>query len=141
MVLITLIGEKQARIGDRFYFMGSMTECRECRLRGVCFNLETGSLYEITALRDAVHECTVHEGTVRAVEVEKRPVTVAIPRKQAIDGSTITFESAKCRNIGCANRSICNPPSIRNGTKLRIADVGDDAECPCGLSLVFVKLI
>lgn len=140
MVLITLIGMGQANIGNRFSFIGPLTECKECRLRGVCFNLEPGTLYEVTALRSTVHECPVHEGPVKAVEVEKRPIAAAVPRKQAIDGSTISFESAKCRNIGCGNRSFCAPPNIKDGAKLRITGIGEEAECPCGETRMFVEL-
>jgi uncharacterized protein (UPF0179 family) len=140
MVLITLIGEGQARIGNGFYFMGPLSECKECRLRGICFNLEPGSLYEVVALRDTLHDCPVHQGSVRVVEAEHKPIQASVPRKQAIDGSTITFESKKCNNLGCTERIYCIPVSIRDGTKLRITDVLGDMECPEGESLVLVKL-
>ena len=140
MVLITLIGDVQARIGNRFYFMGPMTECKECRLRGVCFNLEPGSLYEVVALRDTKHDCPIHEGLVRVVEVEKKPIPAAVSHKFAIDGSTITFESKRCGNPGCENRVYCVPISIKDGTKLKITDIVGDLECPLGENIVLVKL-
>ena len=140
MVLITLIGETQARIGNRFYFLGPLTECKECRLRGVCFNLEPGSLYEVIGLRDTVHDCPVHEGNVKVVEVEKKPMLAAVPVKHAIDGSTITFESRRCDNLGCGNRSYCIPVSIKDGTKLKIVDILGDIECPNEESIMLVKL-
>ncbi|MCL2786594.1 MAG: UPF0179 family protein [Methanomassiliicoccaceae archaeon] len=140
MVLITLIGETQARIGNRFYFLGPLTECKECRLRGVCFNLEPGSLYEVVALRDTLHDCPVHEGSVRVVEVERKPMLAAVPSKHAIDGSMITFESKKCKEMGCENRNYCVPVSIRDGTKLKIVDMLGDLECPIGESMALVKL-
>jgi len=140
MVLITLIGETQARIGNRFYFVGPLTECKECRLRGVCFNLEPGSLYEVVALRDTLHDCPMHEGSVRVVEVEKKPTLASVLRKYAIDGNTITFESRRCDNLGCENRMYCIPMCIKDGTKLRITDVLGDIECPIGENLVLVKL-
>ncbi|MFA7622902.1 MAG: UPF0179 family protein, partial [Candidatus Methanomethylophilaceae archaeon] len=61
MVLVTLIGESQARIGNRFYYLGPSLECRECRFKNVCFNLEVGRMYEVTELRDVHHECEMHE--------------------------------------------------------------------------------
>ncbi|MDR0791509.1 MAG: UPF0179 family protein [Methanomassiliicoccaceae archaeon] len=140
MVLITLIGETQARIGNRFHFVGPLTECKECRLRGVCFNLEPGSLYEVVGLRDTIHECPIHEGSVRVVEVERKPTNAAVPRKQAIDGSTITFECRKCKNLGCENRIYCVPVCVKDGTKLRITNVIGDLECPEGDEVVLVKL-
>ncbi|MDR0335300.1 MAG: UPF0179 family protein [Methanomassiliicoccaceae archaeon] len=140
MVLITLIGETQARIGNRFYFTGPLTECKECRLRGICFNLEPGSLYEVVAVRDTIHDCPIHEGSVRVVEAERKPIPAAVPRKHAIDGSTVTFECRKCNNIGCGDRAYCVPVSIKDGTKLRITDVIGDLDCPNGENMVLVKL-
>ena len=140
MVLITLIGEAQARIGNRFYFIGPLTECRECRLRGVCFNLEPGSLYEVVRLRDTTHECPVHEGSVKVVEVERKPIAAAVVQKHAIDGSVITFEARPCDDMGCENRIYCTPVSIKDGTKLRISEIIGDIECPKGENLTLVKL-
>jgi len=139
-MLLTLIGETQARIGNRFYFMGPLTECKECRLRGVCFNMEPGSLYEIVALRDTVHDCPVHEGSVRVVEVERKPVLAVVPKKFAIDGSTVTFESRRCDNLGCENRIYCIPIGVKNGAKLRITDIVGDIECANGEDIILVKL-
>jgi len=140
MVLITLIGESQARIGNRFYFMGPLTDCKECRLRGVCFNLEPGSMYEVVALRDTLHDCPIHEGSVRVVEVERKPILAAVSSKHAIDGSTITFESKRCDNIGCENRIYCIPASIKDGTKLKIVDIIGDIDCSEAQNMVLVKL-
>ncbi|MDR0778850.1 MAG: UPF0179 family protein [Methanomassiliicoccaceae archaeon] len=140
MVLITLIGETQARIGNMFHFVGPLTECKECRLRGVCFNLEPGSLYEVVGLRDTVHECPIHEGSVRVVEVERKHINAAVPRKMAIDGSTITFENRKCENLGCENYEYCHPPCVKDGIKLRITSIVGDLECPDGEEVVLVRL-
>ncbi|MDR2866377.1 MAG: UPF0179 family protein [Methanomassiliicoccaceae archaeon] len=140
MVLITLIGETQARIGNRFYFMGPLTECKECRLRGVCFNLEPGSLYEVVALRDTQHDCPIHEGSVRVVEVERKPMAAAVLQKHAIDGSTITFDKLQCNTIGCENRAYCAPASLKDGMRFRITDIVGDLECCEGRDIVLVKL-
>ena len=137
--MITMVGETQANIGNRFYFMGPLTDCKECKLRGVCFSLEPGALYEIVALRDNVHECGIHEGPVRVVEVEKRPVMASVASKQAIDGSTVTFEREKCMNIGCGNRAYCFPPGIKDGAKLRITEVIGELECPEEKSVTLVR--
>ncbi len=141
MVLVTLVGDSQARIGNRFYFVGPSTECKECKLRNVCFNLEPGSLYEVTGLRDTRHECVVHESEVRVVEVEKKPFRAAVPKKLAIDGSMITFESRRCDNMGCENRRLCCPWNVRDGDKLSVTDVMEDLDCPNGESLTMVRLI
>lgn len=140
MVLITLIGEAQAKTGNRFYYLGPLTECKDCRLKGVCFNLEPGHLYEITALRDTQHDCELHESKARVVEVMKVPVPVAIQGKKAIDGSMITFEAVKCDNIGCENYIMCHPAGIKDGMKMSISDVIGDIECQIGEKMVLVRL-
>ena len=101
MVLVTLIGDAHAHIGNRFYYLGPNDECRDCRLKNVCFNLDAGSLYEIVQLRDARHDCALREDQVRVVVVEKVPFQAAVPKKLAIDGSMITFESKACGRLDC----------------------------------------
>jgi len=140
MVLITLIGEAQAKVGNRFYYLGPLTECKDCRLKGVCFNLEPGHLYEVMGLRDAQHDCEIHESKVRAVEVNKIPVSAAIQNKKAIEGSVITFEAAKCDNIGCENYVYCCPYGIREGARFSISEVIGDIDCLIGEKKALVKL-
>ncbi len=141
MVLVTLIGESQAHIGNRFYYLGPITSCKECRLKGVCFNLELGSLYEVTALRDTMHDCLEYESGARVVEVEKIPAIAAVAKKQAIDGSMITFQSGKCENYGCEYWFKCHPVGIKDGQKLSITEIIEDIDSPCEESLVLVKLV
>ena len=140
MVLITLTGEAQAMVGNRFYYLGPLTECKDCRLKGVCFNLEPGHLYEVIGLRDAQHDCEIHESKVRAVEVKKVPVSSAVQQKKAIDGSMITFEAAKCGNIGCDNYAYCCPHGIREGARYTISEIVRDIDCLIGEKRVLVKL-
>ena len=135
-----MIGDPHAHIGNRFYYMGPNDECKECRLKNVCFNLEAGSLYEIVQLRDTHHECALREGDVRVVVVEKVPFSAAVPKKQAIDGSMITFEPKDCGNLGCPNRKFCNPPNIAVGEKRSITEVVENLDCPLGEALVRVKM-
>ena len=140
MVLVTLIGDSHARIGNRFYYMGPTEECRDCRLKNVCFNLDQGALYEIVQLRDTRHECTLREGDVRVVVVEKVPFSVAVPKKLAIDGSVITFEPQSCDNIGCPNWKYCCPANVAEGEKHSITSVVENLDCPRGETLVRVKM-
>jgi uncharacterized protein (UPF0179 family) len=97
-------------------------------------------MYEVVGLRDTVHECPVHEGSVRVVEVERKQINAAIPRKLAIDGSTITFENRKCENLGCENRIYCHPVCLKDGTKSRITSIIGELDCPDGDEVVLVKL-
>ncbi|MFA6805530.1 MAG: UPF0179 family protein [Candidatus Methanomethylophilaceae archaeon] len=141
MVLITLVGEPTATPGSRFYYLGPLTDCKECKLRNVCFNLEQGSLYEITKIREQKHECALREEPVSVVEVEKVAVSACLPKKQAIDGSMITYQPPKCGNIGCENYTKCFPTGSEDGRKYSITEVGGNAECPEGEKMVFVKMI
>lgn len=139
MKLVTIVGESQARIGNRFYFVGPLTECKECKLRNVCFNMEVGALYEIVDLRDTVHDCAIRESKVRVVEVEKKAFRAAVTKKQAM-GSSITFESRNCPNIGCENHQFCCPPNTKDGDRFSIVDDISDIKCPIGEQLRLVKL-
>lgn len=140
MVLVTLIGEPHAHIGNRFYYMGPNDECKDCRLKNVCFNLDPGAMYEIVQLRDTEHECELREGSVRVVVVEKVPFQAAIPKKLAIDGSMITFEPRDCPQMGCPNRKFCCPINIAEGEKHAITEVIENLDCPIGETLVRVKM-
>lgn len=141
MVLITLIGEPVAKIGNKFVYLGPLTDCKDCRLRTVCFNLEAGNRYEITKIRNQKHECAARESQVCVVEVEKVKVDSAVPKKVAIDGSMITFQSPKCGNMGCRNYMICHPVGVADGGKYALSDIGKKVDCPEGENLVFVRMI
>ncbi len=140
MVLVTLVADSEARIGNRFYYNGPSTECKECKLRNVCFNLEAGSLYEVTGLRDTKHECILAEMPVRVVEVEKRAFLAIIPKKLAFEGSKITFEARDCDEIGCENWKFCHPQNTKDGEKYSIINIIETIDCPLGDSLKLVKL-
>jgi uncharacterized protein (UPF0179 family) len=140
MVLITLIGEEQAKVGNRFYYMGPQTDCKECRLRGVCFNLEPGRQYEIISIRDTKHECEVHEDGVRVVEVEKKPTMACISKKVAIEGSLITYEGSDCARLGCEHWQHCHPIGLKTGDKLSVSDIIGKVDCPIKDDVVLVKL-
>ncbi|MBQ6547546.1 MAG: UPF0179 family protein [Candidatus Methanomethylophilaceae archaeon] len=140
MVLITLVGETQAKIGNRFYFMGPQTDCKECRLRGVCFNLEPGRQYEIISIRDTKHECEIHEDGVRVVEVEKKPTLACIPKKVAIEGSVITYDESDCGRMGCEHWQHCHPIGIKAGEKLSVSDIVGKVDCPIRDDLMLAKL-
>jgi len=140
MVIITLIGEHQAKEGHEFIYMGPTTECRECRLKTVCFNLDFGSTYRITALRDVHHECKMHEDGVRVVEVERIPIRAAVPAKLAIEGSTITFEGIRCGDLACESYAVCHPAGVGNATKWKVSKVHGDIKCPEEKKLILVEI-
>jgi uncharacterized protein (UPF0179 family) len=138
MVTITLIGERQAKEGVMFIYKGFVPECRECKLKAVCFNLDSGSIYRIKAVREVHHECKMHEDGVRVVEVEKLPATICVGTKFALEGSTITYDEIRCKNIGCERFRLCHPVAVERGCKYRIAEVHGEVACPEGFKVIEV---
>lgn len=139
--IITLIGEELAKEGITFQYIGPLMECRECKLKNVCFNLQEGKFYRIKKVRDKKHDCKVHSGgVVISVEVEEVPIDISIPSDYAIDGSTVYYKPVNCTNWSCENIEICNP-MIKNNTKLHIVELGEKLKCPLDKDLVQVKAI
>lgn len=141
MVMITLVGETQARVGNRFYYLGPQLECRECKLRTVCFNLEQGRQYEVVGVRDTHHDCEMHEDGVRVVEIKKVPTMVVIPKKTAIEGSVITFEESDCGRMSCSNYRYCHPTGIKTGDKLTIEENLGNVDCSLSDTIVLAKVL
>ncbi len=127
--MITVIGERQAKVDGRFIYLGPLTECKECKLKGVCFNLDAGALYRIVEVRDVKHECKVHEDGVRVIKVEKERMEGAIGKKGALEGTTISYEVIKCDHLGCAHYRLCHPLGVDKGHKARIKKIIGDLEC------------
>lgn len=135
MVLVTVVGENQCKKGFEFVFTGPLAECRDCKVRNVCFHLEANRRYRVKEVRDVHHDCKVHEEGVRVVEVEKLPTRTALPMKAAVEGSMITFEETDCKYIGCPNFRLCRPAGAAEGMRFRIVSVEGDIECLKGMSL------
>jgi uncharacterized protein len=140
MVLVTLVGEQLAVEGEEFTYLGSNSECRNCQLKTVCFNLKPGRQYRITKLREKHHDCNVHEGTVVVVEVEELPLTVSIPRNIS-EGATTTIEKQDCKNIGCDSYEICTSTALQNGKTYTIKKVYEKIQCPKNHELYKVDII
>ncbi|MBM4237428.1 MAG: UPF0179 family protein [Euryarchaeota archaeon] len=140
MVTVTLIGERQAREGEVFVYRGPLTDCRDCRLKAVCFNLDAGGFYRIKSIRDVRHECKIHEDGIRVVEVEKVPIHCAVGQKHALEGSVVTIEDIRCRSIGCERYRLCHPVGLERSSKCKIAKIVGDIECSEGHKLVEVEL-
>jgi len=140
MVLVTVVGEQQSKKGFEFVFQGPLAECRECKVKNVCFHLEQNRWYRVTEVRDVHHECKIHEGGVRVVEVEKLPTRAAIPARAAVEGSMLTFEESDCDRIGCPSYRLCRPAGAAEGMRFRIASVEKEIFCPRGESLRVVLL-
>lgn len=140
MVLVTLIGERQVKEGNEFVYTGPLSECKDCRLKGVCFNLEEGKRYRISSVRMLHHTCRVHEDGVRVVEVETVPVDAVVSVKSAVEGSTVTLEFPKCGEIGCEHYRLCHPLGLKDRQKATIIEVKKKVNCPQKRPLKRVKL-
>jgi hypothetical protein len=140
MVLLTVIGRKQAKAGKEFTYMGPVADCKDCKVRNICFHLERGRRYRVVEIRDRNHQCPVHEEGVSVVQVEEIPTESVIPARIAIEGSTVSYECPRCRNRGCGSWALCFPQGMEPGMKRKVAKVGDRVDCRIGQSRVRVIL-
>lgn len=140
MPLVTLIGEKLAKEGNIFTYLGPNNECRNCKLKTVCFNLKPGRTYKITKIRDKRHSCSVHDGNAAVVEVQEQPVVAAIDKKHS-KGDTIKTEKKECGNIGCTFYELCNHLALKKDKEYKITKTYDEKiDCPIGYELQKVEL-
>lgn len=133
-MLVTLIGEIQAKIGNEFIYLGPILNCKNCNLKKICSNMKTGGKYKITKIRDVHHDCKIHENGVRVVEVVTEPREITIETKLAIEGSVVNFKSSICNNRGCKYYVLCHPVGIEEG-KFKIVNVGKEIKCQNGKKL------
>jgi hypothetical protein len=140
MVMLTVIGKKQAKVGMVFTFMGPISNCKECKVRNICFHLERGTKYRVVGLRDVVHECPMHEHGVMVVQVEEVQIQAVLPKKIALEGSTISYEMPKCTHRGCEHYRECFLPGLEPGQKKKVAKVLDKVRCIIGQNRVKVML-
>lgn len=129
--MITLIGKDLAKEGLEFQYLGPLLECRSCKLKNVCFNLDEGKWYRITKIRDKEHDCKVHDGgKAVTVEVEEIPVPLAVEVRNVVEGESITFKPINCKEYGCEFYDLCHPLGLREGTKVKITKVEGEIDCP-----------
>jgi len=133
MPLVTLIGEKLAKKDFEFIYLGPINECRNCKLKTVCFNLKPGRKYKITNIREKRHNCNVHEGTTAVVEVQDLPIFISVDPNIS-EGDSLKIEDRNCRSIGCKNYELCNSPPNKN-KKYRIIKIYEKIECPLDYDL------
>lgn len=139
---VTLIGEKQAKKGNMFIYRGPLAECRDCKVKTVCFNLEEGRKYKIKEIRGMHHNCKVHEGGVRAVEYEIMPIECAVNSDTAIEKARISINRPEpCTNRGCENYKLCFPLGLKSGSQYEIKAVKGNIVCTEGKKLKEVVLV
>ena len=140
MPLVTLIGEKLAKEGNEFVYLGPNNECRNCKLKTVCFNLKLGRHYKITKIREKRHNCKIHDGTATVIEVQELPLFAAIEKKLSAGDST-KIEKRDCRNIGCNHYNLCCNIALQNDKIYKITKTYNIIDCPIGNELQKVELI
>ncbi|OGS40859.1 MAG: hypothetical protein A3K77_07890 [Euryarchaeota archaeon RBG_13_31_8] len=138
MPLVTLIGEKLATEGCEFIYIGPNNECRNCKLKTVCFNLKTGRKYKITSVREKRHNCSIHEGNAAVVEVQELPIITAADKKLS-EGDIAKFEGEPCKSIGCVNFELCTA-SLSKDKNYKILKIYENIECPMEHELKKVEL-
>ncbi len=129
--MITLIGEKLAREGLEFQYLGPLLECRDCKLKNVCFNLDEGKWYRIKKVRNKEHKCKVHEGNkVVTVEVEEIPVPIVIDVSTVVEGETIEYRRINHRDYECGgDYDLYHPIGLRDGMKIKIVKIEGEIKC------------
>lgn len=138
MPLVTLIGEKLAIEDCEFVYIGPNNECRNCKLKTVCFNLKPGRKYKITSVREKRHNCSIHEGNAAVVEVQELPIITAVDKKFS-EGNNIKFEGEACKSIGCINYELCSVYLNKDKT-YKIIKIYEAVECPMGHELKKAEL-
>ena len=139
MVLVTLIGEKIAEKDLEFIYLGPLDECKDCKLKNICFNLKLYHRYKITDIRTKRHSCSVHTGDVIVVEVEHLPIRTAIDRKYP-KGSSTQVSPLTCDQIQCSYYESCVNPAVQKNKKYKIDEIFESIDCPQGLKLHLVDL-
>jgi len=140
MSIVTLIGKEQATKGAEFIYIGPLVDCKNCKLRNVCFNLKPGRRYKIKEVRDKKHTCDIFEEGVVVVEVEEQPVIATISTKH-IQGSTVSLEPISCHRIGCPHHQFCTSSALKKGASFTVTKVLEPRiECAEGHHLQKVEL-
>lgn len=140
MAQVTLIGEKLAEKDKEFIYLGPINECRNCKLKTVCFNLKPNRHYNIIKVRDKKHNCNVFEGCAVVVEVQELPIVTSIDKKLSIGSKTI-IERRDCKSIGCCNYYLCNNKALKKDKKYKITKIlSKNIDCPMGYNLQKAEL-
>jgi uncharacterized protein (UPF0179 family) len=135
MTTVTLVGARLAEPGQEFVFQGEASGCEGCPYRDQCLNLEEGTRYEVTDVRENTQllDCAVHDQGVRAVEVEPTSIPVNVPSKSAYSGSKAKL-AGDCPHSDCPSHPFCVPLGADFDEEYQIeAVLGDPPHETCEL--------
>jgi uncharacterized protein (UPF0179 family) len=135
MATLTVVGETFARTGATFRFRARCDEAAACPISRVCQNLELNETYRVVAVRPKHHDvCTVHEGGVRVVEVEKVDPVASFPMAK-LKGTMAAWEPPVCDLRLCRNWETCFNPAMRRDGRYEIIGAVQRMDCPMGYEL------
>ncbi|MFW5939935.1 MAG: UPF0179 family protein [Halolamina sp.] len=142
MTTVTLVGDRLADPGQEFVFQGEASGCAGCPYRGQCLNLEEGTRYEVTDVRENTQllDCAVHDGGVRAVEIEPTSIPANVPAKSAYSGSKAKL-AGECPHSDCPSHPFCVPLGADFDEEYQIEEVvGDPPHETCALDRDLTKV-
>lgn len=127
MPALTLVGERLAEPDTEFVYHGEAPGCSGCPYRDQCLTLTAGRRYRVTDVRENANtlECAVHDGGVRAVEVEPAPVRANVAASTAFGGNKTGLEGS-CPHTACPSHPLCEPAGAAMDSEYRIAEVVGD---------------
>ncbi len=140
MPIVTLVGRTNSKEGNEFVYIGPCPECKNCKIKNACINLDKGRKYRVVKVRDKEHECELHEGGVIVVEVEETPFTTTVDSHGAIENSTFNFEPFDCPHYECLQHGACFPDGLVSGKVKIISADKKNVECAMGKNLKVVTV-
>ncbi|RLF57821.1 MAG: hypothetical protein DRN25_05965 [Thermoplasmata archaeon] len=139
MPIVTLVGERMAKKGNEFIYLGPNPDCKNCKLKTVCFNLKRFRRYKIVGIRNKRHSCNQHDGGVRVVEVEELPLLAGVEGKVR-EGSKIKIKVLDCKRLDCENFEICHNPAIEGNKDYKVLKILGKMECKLEKDMKKVEL-
>ncbi|MFB6132304.1 MAG: UPF0179 family protein [Halanaeroarchaeum sp.] len=132
---LTLLGTRLAEPGTTFVYRGEAPGCAECPYREQCLTLDEGVRYAVGDVRDGgqVLDCAIHDGGVRAVEVERVSFEANVQTYGAYAGSKVSL-AGPCPHTNCPSHSLCEPMGADFDREYRIeTKLGDPPHDYCAL--------
>lgn len=125
--MLTLLGTRLAESGREFVYRGEASACAGCPYRDQCLNLDVGTRYRVTAVREDAPtlDCAVHDSGVVAVEVEPAPVQVTVPQDRAFVGNQTTL-AGPCPHTECPSHQYCVPDGVEFEEERQVVSVDGD---------------